>query len=69
MTLEEDGLGGIVVTSIKAGSAAEMCGEISVGDSLISTSGQTFTRETKYGETVVKSGEQRVTINVRGQVC
>jgi len=67
MVLEEDGQGGIKVAELKAGGAAEMSGVVSVGDMLISTSGYTWSKESSYGSTTVRSGEAKIILNVKGQ--
>jgi predicted metalloprotease with PDZ domain len=67
LVLEEQG-DQIVVGEVQAGGLAERQGEIQQGDILISTSGITFTAESEYGGAKVKSGEKRVTLNVRGEV-
>ena len=50
------------------GNAAET-GEVSAGDSLISTSAIVLTRESQYQGATVRSGEQRVEFNLQGEVC
>lgn len=53
LVLEEDGQGGIVVAEVVPGGAAARTGSVSVGDSLISTSGHTYNKLTDYGGTQV----------------
>jgi predicted metalloprotease with PDZ domain len=53
LVLEEDGQGGIVVAEVVPGGAAARTGCVSVGDSLISTSGHTYSKLTDYGGTQV----------------
>jgi PDZ domain len=53
LILEEDKDKGIVVAEVVPGGAAERTGCVSVGDTLISTSGQMYTKMTDYGGTQV----------------
>jgi hypothetical protein len=68
LVLEERATGDIVVAEVQASGHAEKVGSISIGDVLISTSAYIYTRESRYGEATVKSGETRVILNTRGEV-
>jgi C-terminal processing protease CtpA/Prc len=69
LVLEERKGGAIVVAEVQAGGHADKLGSINTGDILISTSAYIYTRESKYGEATVKSGEMRIIMNTRGEVC
>jgi S1-C subfamily serine protease len=68
LVLEERKTGEIIVAEVQPGGHAEKLGSINTGDILISTSAYIYTRESKYGEATVKSGEQRVILNTRSEV-
>ena len=68
LALEEDGAGGIKVAEVHADGNAALDGTIAAGDTLISTSAITWTRESEYQGNMVHSGEKRVVLNVQGEV-
>eukprot|EP00242_Pyramimonas_sp_CCMP2087_P016818 CAMPEP_0198210884 /NCGR_PEP_ID=MMETSP1445-20131203/22499_1 /TAXON_ID=36898 /ORGANISM="Pyramimonas sp., Strain CCMP2087" /LENGTH=183 /DNA_ID=CAMNT_0043885043 /DNA_START=82 /DNA_END=633 /DNA_ORIENTATION=- len=67
LVLEEKKNGEIYVAGVTPDSSADKCGEIGIGDVLISTSAITFTTKQDYGEITVGGGEQRITMNVKGE--
>lgn len=68
LVLEENkSAGTIVVADVVEGGNAERSGEITVGDTLIATSGYTRTAQQVYGETVVYGGETVVRLLCRGE--
>lgn len=67
LVLEEDRHGCIFVAEVQEGGNAAKTGLVSKGDQLIATSGYTHTREASYQEVKVRSGEQVVRLNVRGE--
>ncbi|CAG9465076.1 unnamed protein product [Pedinophyceae sp. YPF-701] len=68
LVLEEDKkTKSIRVAEIVPGSSAARTGLVTVGDTLVATSGYVYTRESTYQDTVVKSGQQLVRLAVRGE--
>lgn len=56
----------LTVASLSAEGAAERAG-VGLGDQLIAVSGITYDKNEEYGEVVVKKGQQRVRMSVRGE--
>jgi len=67
LILEENSNNVIYVAEIVAGGNADRSGLISAGDTLISTSGYVYTNSNEYTGNMVRSGEQLVTMNVKGE--
>ena len=67
LVLEEKSSGEIVVGDVPAGGQAARQGSVAAGDLLISVTGVAYTKESNYQGAVVRSGETRVTLNVRNE--
>lgn len=68
LVLEERSSGEIFVGDVPAGGQAAREGMVQAGDLLISVTGVAYTKESSYQGAVVRSGETRVTLNVRNEV-
>jgi len=66
LVLEETSSGIIRVAEILPGGNAEKTGQITVGDTLVATSGLTRTTEQYYNEIAVRGGEKLVRISAQG---
>lgn len=67
VVLEEDKLSNIFVASVTEGGRAAAEGSIGEGDQLLACSGCISTRDSIYGETTVRSGEQVIRLATRGE--
>eukprot|EP00892_Ulva_mutabilis_P006417 jgi/Ulvmu1/4147/UM019_0126.1 len=67
LVLEEKGKGEIVVGDVPVGGQAAIQGMVQPGDLLISVTGVAYTKESNYQGATVRSGETRVTVNVRSE--
>lgn len=68
LVLEEKTNGEIFVGEVSTGGQAALQGMVQKGDLLISVTGVAYTKESQYQGAIVRSGETRVTLNVRNEV-